>query len=111
MKKVVNVISLVVISCVFCLGSSISYAAEGQDHKTSIEISFGESSKEEPEKPIKEETKPVIKDDSRKPLPKTGELLASLIFLLMGVALIIVVLGIFTMKKIYRLDYQFKEAI
>lgn len=108
MKKLLCVFSVMIMICTI-LTQFYSVSAEKTSHIQSDLSIFFEKGSEEPSKPVK----PITPEEPGKvkpnPLPQTGELLASLIFLLMGVAILILVIGIFTIKIIVELDY--KEGI
>lgn len=96
-----------VVSCL-CLGffliipSSLSHAEGITELETEVGIELEKSEeKEEPKKP------PLIDDGKDKKiydvLPKTGELISTLIIILLGISLLIFSLGVLSMKQLYQI--------
>lgn len=86
--------------------SSMTYAAEGgafgEEVDAKIGVGFGETTATtEVTKPKPSVYEPGIKPGIDRMLPKTNELLQTLVVLLVGIALLLIVFGLFVIKKVY----------
>lgn len=99
-KLFVKLSCFLVFMCVFT-GITETYASENQNN-TNIGIIF----EKEKEVDIPTIKPPLIDGGNEKPplsmLPKTGELLTSMIIILMGISLFIFGIGIIVIKQLYK---------
>lgn len=112
MKKSIGLVSLVVVCFLVLFYGQTVLAANETQHESDLSIFFEKGNEPDKPKPPVDPIDPGAKPKPG-PLPQTGELLTSFIFLLLGVALMILVIGIVTIKKICEMDYEldYKEAI
>lgn len=96
-------VSLFVLICALLFAGMTSYADDGsvkspiREGETELSIQIP---KDIPKKPIKPEVyKPEIKPNVDRLLPKTNEMIQTLLFLLVGIAALIVFFGLFMFKK------------
>ncbi|MDR2278882.1 hypothetical protein ACQUEF_10290 [Vagococcus fluvialis] len=97
-KRVVRLSCLLVLLFVMMIPSK----SEAVENETNIGITFEKAIKKE-EVEVKP---PIIDDGSNKPpirmLPQTGEMLASLIVILIGFSLFIFSIGILAIRELYQ---------
>ena len=91
-------------SCLFLFAGQTFQAAEQSELKSDVSIYFEKGPDNSDE--VITEPKPEPTDKPRKPLPKTGEMLASLLVLLSGVSLVIFTIGLYAVKQVYQLEYK-----
>ncbi len=80
------------------------------DSPVSVQIGEIEKSNPKPESPV-DVYKPVPPKDGGGRLPQTGEMIQTLIFLLIGVSTILVVIGLIVIKQIFGRDFDEFEDV
>ncbi|EOL49887.1 hypothetical protein [Enterococcus caccae] len=94
---------LLSVLCVFGLLFSQAPQALAEQEKTETGISFNQSVEPEKPKPPIYETKPPVYPSTDGALPHLGQMMTSFILLLLGVACLIVFLGVISLRKVYRI--------
>ncbi|MEG0286209.1 MAG: hypothetical protein RR494_09100 [Vagococcus sp.] len=101
-KSLLVVISTLVTLSFLLLSFTVNQAEEGNKKESPVGIQF----EKERKKDSGEGKPPLINGGSNKPpvrlLPETGELLTSLIFILLGISIVIFSLGVLTIKQLYQ---------
>ncbi|OTN89265.1 hypothetical protein A5819_001757 [Enterococcus sp. 7E2_DIV0204] len=103
MKKQYVIWPLLIVMCVF--GSLLSQSSQvfAEQEKTDTGISFNQFIEPEKPKPPIYETKPTGYPDTDGALPHLGQMMTSFILLLLGVACLIVFLGVISLRKVYSI--------
>lgn len=97
-----GVVNSLVLIAFLCLALTINHAEELSEKETNVGIQF-----EKGQSQSKDDIKPPLIDggDNRRPirmLPETGELLTSLIIILLGISCFIFSIGVFFIKQLYQ---------
>ncbi|MBO0439049.1 hypothetical protein [Candidatus Enterococcus ikei] len=101
MKKYVVLLFFLIISCGILYGDKVE-AASKMD-QTNLSITFLQGAPLKPEPPIIKEPTLLVGDTQIKStgkLPSTGDLITSLIWTLLGFSIIIVFVGVYSLKNI-----------
>ncbi|EOL50921.1 hypothetical protein [Enterococcus caccae] len=103
MKKPYSIWPLFFVVGVFWVLFSQATQALGEQEKTETGISFNQSVEpDEPKSPIYE-TKTPVYPETDGALPHLGQMMTSFILLLLGVACLIVFLGVISLRKVYSI--------
>lgn len=81
------------------------------EYDSPVSVQIGEIQKDQPAPPV-DVYKPAPPKDGGGRLPQTGEMIQTLIFLLTGVSLVLITIGIMVMKQIFGKDLDtFEEVV
>ncbi|MBO0439836.1 hypothetical protein [Candidatus Enterococcus ikei] len=103
MKKIYFIWPLFLVVCVLVFLFSQAPQALAEQEKTETGISFNQSVEPDKPKPPIYETKPPVYPATDGALPHLGQMMTSFILLLLGVACLIVFLGVISLRKVYSI--------
>ena len=103
MKKIYFIWPLFLVVCVLGFLFSQAPQALAEQEKTETGISFNQSVEPDKPKPPIYETKPPVYPATDGALPHLGQMMTSFILLLLGVACLIVFLGVISLRKVYSI--------
>lgn len=103
-KKMATLGMIAILFCLFNLFSVVASANKVIDKRTDIGVEFEKNNDGKVKPPI---IKPPLIDgggntDNNKLLPQTGEMIASLIVMLIGLSIIVFITGVLILKHLYQ---------
>ncbi|EOL46368.1 hypothetical protein [Enterococcus caccae] len=103
MKKPYFIWLLLMGICTFLVVADQVTVAFADQEETEAGISFNQFVEQDKQKPPLYETKPITDPTLNGALPHLGQMMTSFILLLLGVACLIIFLGVVSLRKVYNI--------